>query len=92
MKKLRNNQNGVGHIVGIVLLLVVVAVAAIGYRVAQNSDANKVDSSAQPAAVVVPSKIQSTADVKKADRALDNSGIDGSVDPNSLNNDLNSLL
>jgi hypothetical protein len=90
MKKL-NNQ-GVGHIVGIVLLVVVVAVAAIGYRVAQNSDANQVSSTSEAPGVVVPDKIQSTADVKKADRALDNSGIDGSVDPSTLDQDIDSLL
>lgn len=90
MKKL--NQQGVGHIVGIVLLLVVVGVALIGYRVAQNSDANQVSNTTDAPAVVVPDKIQSTADVKKADRALDNSGIDGSVDPTTLDQDINSLL
>jgi hypothetical protein len=92
MKDFHKDQRGVGHIIGIVLLLVIVGVAAIGYRVAQTSDANTVSDTATPAAVIVPSKIQSTADVKKADRALDNSGIDGSVDPSSLDNDINSLL
>jgi hypothetical protein len=90
MKKL--NSQGVGHIVGIVLLLVVVGVAVIGYRVAQTSDANTVSSTTNVPAVVVPDKIQSTADVKKADRALDNSGIDGSVDPSTLDKDIDSLL
>jgi hypothetical protein len=90
MKKL--NQNGIGHVVAVVFLLVVVVIAAIGYKVAQNSDAANVSTNAEPAAVVVPDKFQSTADVKKADRALDKSGIDGSVDPSSLDSDLNSLL
>lgn len=90
MKQLHNSQQGVGHLAAIVLVLVVAAVAVIGYRVAQNS--NTTTTSNSPAAIVVPDKIQSTADVKKADRALDNSGIDGSVDPNTLDGDLNSLL
>ena len=90
MKKL--NSQGVGHVVGIVFLVVILGVAAVGYRVAKTSDANTVSDTTNVPAVVVPDKIQSTADVKKADRALDNSGIDGSVDPSDLDQDINALL
>jgi hypothetical protein len=86
------NQKGIGHVAGVVLVLVVLAVGAVGYRVYQNSTQSSESTTLTSNPVSVPDKFKTTADLKKADRALDNSGIDGSVDPNSLNQDLSFLL
>lgn len=88
MKKL--NQQGIGHIV-LALAIVVLGVATFaGLRVMQSStsgsQSNVVSRSGEPKV------IKSKADVKKASVSLDNTAIDGAVNPASLDKDLNSLL
>ncbi|MDB5164774.1 MAG: hypothetical protein JWL89_400, partial [Candidatus Saccharibacteria bacterium] len=40
----------------------------------------------------VPATLKSASDVRKADKALDNTAIDGQVNPNRLDSDLDALL
>jgi predicted negative regulator of RcsB-dependent stress response len=90
MKKLLNNEHGIGHILAFVAVAVIVAVGLVGYRVMQNdSTGSTVTTSSSHA---VPKTIKTKADVQKASKALDSTAIDGAVNPNELDNDLNSLL
>ncbi|HSX36900.1 MAG TPA: hypothetical protein VLG13_02160 [Patescibacteria group bacterium] len=87
MTNFRSNQKGIAHL-GLLLLVVVVAAAgAVAYRVHQSSTSTSTAS----ITAKVPAKISTTADLTKASAALDATNID-SVNPNSLDSDLNSLL
>jgi hypothetical protein len=88
------NQNGSGHIVLIVGLIVVAAVAVAGYRVVQNTDTGTPETSTSVSsnASEPPETIKNTADLNKASASLDNNSIDRGVDPNQLDSDLNALL
>jgi predicted negative regulator of RcsB-dependent stress response len=90
--KVSRNQSGIGHLVLILSLVVVAAVAFAGYRVVKNSDNGNSSDQASTAYTAVPDKISNKADLQKASQALDNTAIDSSVNPSSLDNDLNSLL
>ncbi len=86
-----NNQRGSSHIVLILGVVVVVAVAAVGYRVVSSTDTGTANTSIS-AKTSEPASIKSSADIKKASAALDDTAIDGSVNPAQLDRDLNSLL
>jgi flagellar basal body-associated protein FliL len=87
------SQAGSSHIVALVGVLVIAVVAFAGYRVLHSSTpvdtASSKTSTAETAQV--PSAIKSKSDVTEASKALDSTQIDDSVNPNSLNDDLNAL-
>ncbi len=88
--KLLHNQNGSSHLVALLVLGVVVLVGAVGYRVMNSASTDTVTPqaavSSQP--TKVPDTISSNVDLKKAGAALDSTNIDGGVNANQLNNDL----
>ena len=86
------NQKGSTHIVAVVGVLVIAVAGFVGYRVL-NANQTESAGSAKPVATqsTVPKKISTKADVIKASKALDETAIDGSVNPNQLDQDLNSL-
>ena len=85
------NQKGNTALVTMAII-VVAAVGFAGYRVTRHTTTITPDSGlASTASQQPPTTITSTADLKKAGQALDNTTIDSSVDPNSLDSDLNSL-
>jgi hypothetical protein len=90
--KTSSNQAGSGHLVLLVALAVIVVVGVVGYRVAHNTDTGTTTNLNPVSASAVPATIKSTADLKKADQALDSTTIDNSVNPNQFDNDINSLL
>lgn len=92
MKSLVRNQRGFGHVGVLVLVAVVAVVGLVGYRVVKSADSLNGSDASFSASTTVPKSINSTADVKKASAALSNTPIDGTVNPNQLNNDLSSLL
>lgn len=84
------NQRGSSHLVLLLGLLVISVAGFVGYRVMQ------VDSpivSTAPALLSSdgPKTIKSSADLKKAESALDNTAIDGGVNPGALDSDLNAV-
>ena len=83
------NQRGSSHLVLILAVVVVVVAGVVGYRVMNTSETNTdvVSSKASE-----PDSIKSTADVKRASAALDDTAIDGPVNPDQLDSDLNALL
>jgi uncharacterized protein HemX len=90
--KVTRNQQGIGHFAGLVVILVVLAIGVVGYRVVRsNSDSQISNNDSTLSSNSVPKAIKDTADVTKADKALDATSIDSSVNPNQLDSDLNAL-
>lgn len=103
MRTSKLNQAGAAHLVAILAVVVVVAVAFAGYRVMQaNQTANDaVTTSAKktassPSSSVTsadaPAKIETKADVQQAAKTLDADALESDLDPAQLDADLNSLL
>lgn len=94
MKTYRNTQHGGSHVV---LLIVVVLVAVVGfaaYRVmgAQKKTTVSNATTSGQSTVATPAKIQSKADVTQASKSLDSVQIDSGLDSSALDADLNSLF
>lgn len=90
----QKSQSGSAQLV-ILLLLVLVVVAAVGWRVLKNdhkTSTNNAASSTAPLATQPPSTISNASDLSTAQAALNQANIDGDLNPNSLNADVNSLL
>lgn len=89
MKK--HTQKGFAHL-GILLLVLVVAVVALaGYKVYKNGQ-NTVTNSSVTAAGQAIQPIKSAADLNTAQNTLNNTNLDGDLNPDALNQDVNSLL
>ncbi|HET6863945.1 MAG TPA: hypothetical protein VFH37_01985 [Candidatus Saccharimonadales bacterium] len=87
-------QNGFAHPGLILMLLVVVAIALIGYKVVQNHN-NTALSSTSPnssLATQTPQAIKSTADLNTAENSLNSQNIDGDLNPGQYNQDVSNLL
>jgi hypothetical protein len=90
--KISRNQAGSGHLVLLAALALIVVVGVVGYRVANNTDTGTTTDLNPVQATTVPASIKTSADLQKASNALDTTTIDNSVNPDSFNNDVNSLL
>lgn len=87
------NQRGSSQIIILVAVVVVAIVGVAGYRVYnQNSNATTTTKSTAVIKSTVPSSIKSNADVTQATKALDTTNIDGTVNPTTLDSDLNAVL
>jgi hypothetical protein len=82
------NQRGSSHLILLVAVLVIAAVAFVGFRV--RNDDSPLISSTSNGNTNLPKAINSPADLNKADKALDATNVD-SVNPNQLDSELNSL-
>ena len=90
MKK--SNSQGFG-LVAVLLLVVVVGVVAFGaVRVLGANKTSLADSSTILSHSKVPAKVKTTADLRQASKALDETPVESGVNPDQLNNDLDSLL
>ncbi len=87
---LHRNQIGSMHLFVVVAVGVILAVGVIGYRISQSD--THLAGNAPVNSSKGPAKIKTTADLKKADKALDATPIDGDVNPNQLDTDLNAVL
>jgi hypothetical protein len=93
--KIVKNQQGFGTVEILILGVVIIAIAGVGYVVLNRQNSKLSNSpSAKPAAVEtkMPDKITSKSDLIKAGKALDQQQIDAKLDPNQLNQDIKSLL
>jgi|GEM_PF-3338962 len=91
------SQAGIAHVVLLVMVLVVVAaVVLVGVRVMQNQNTGEDSStSSLPVAsnkATVPNTINNASDLSKAQTALNQANVDGDLNPDSLNADVNSVL
>jgi hypothetical protein len=91
MTNVFRNQNGASHIVALVGVLVIAVVAFGGYRVLNATEPDQGSDTVVVSQNKVPAQLKSTADVKKADNALESTAIDTSVNPDTLNSDIDSL-
>jgi uncharacterized protein (UPF0333 family) len=90
MKK--QSQSGFAHF-GLLLLVLVAVVAFAGYKVSQNqSSKTPVASTATPATAQVIPTIKTSADLDTAQSTLNSQNVDGDLNPDSLNQDVSSLL
>ncbi len=88
--RLHTNQHGNTHLVAFLAIGVILAVGLVGYRISQND--THLAGNAPVSTSTEPKTIKSTADVQKASKALDATAIDGDVNPNKLDDDLNAIL
>jgi Tfp pilus assembly protein PilX len=90
---MKKTQQGFAHL-ALILLLIVVAVAAYaGYKVVKNHQ--KITSANQTSTSITstPSQaINSKADLDKAANTLNGQKVDSDLNPDSLNNDVSTLL
>lgn len=90
---MKRTQKGFAHLALLLLLVVVVAAAYVGYKVVK-SHQQAATSSQTSTGVTKPvsATIKSTTDLDKASATLNSQDIDSQLNPDSLNNDVQSLL
>jgi hypothetical protein len=88
------NQNGIGHIVAVGVVLFLLVVGFAGYKVITMNKVTNTAASTAAATGKVPNTISSKADLVQASKALDNSStqVDSSLNDSSLDADLNDML
>jgi hypothetical protein len=86
------NQQGIAHLTGILVILVLLIVGVVGYRVVRaNTDNQLSNNESSLSESSVPNSFKSTADVTRADKALEKTSVDDSLNPNQLDSDINAL-
>jgi hypothetical protein len=93
MKTTSPNQNGIGHLALIFVLVFVAVVGFAGYTVMTNKPADDTNSSVT-LSPEVPEKISSREDLVTTSKALDgsSSAVDGGLNDAALDADLNDML
>ena len=90
---MKKRSNGFAHLGILLLLVALVAIALVGYKVAKNSSDNSKLSNSTASVTTQPVQtIKSTADLNSAETTLNSQNIDGDLNPDSLNQDVQSLL
>lgn len=88
----RSNKGSV-PIILIVAIVTVCVVGFAGYRVMHRDDAESNRSSTQEVTTKsVPQEFKNTADINQAEQALDSDGSDTSLNPNTVDGDIRTLL
>lgn len=90
MKK--RSQTGIAHLGLLLLLLVIVIVALIGYKVWNNHRNTSASTQGTASIQSTGQAINSTADLNQAETQLNATNIDNDLNPNSFNQDTQSLL
>lgn len=90
----RLNQTGSHLLAALVGLVVLAGIGFAGYTVMHHQPAATTSTTTTASSSTVPASIKTTADLTTTEHALDNasSQVDGSLNDNSLNSDLNDLL
>lgn len=76
----------------LILAVVVVVIAVIGFKIVNKQSGLASDSSTDSSQAALPSKISSKADARKAAKALDSQPIDSQLNPNQFDASIKSLL
>jgi hypothetical protein len=94
MKRLSSDQNGIGHLAVLVLVVTVAVVAGIGYKVTNGAPTTPTTTASVTASTKTKAKAtaKNTATVDAATKGLDATDVNGSVDPSQLDADVNNLL
>ena len=86
------HQRGSTHLV---LLLAVALIAVAGFAAYRVLNADTPNASSSPISIRgekdAPNDIKSSADLQKASNALDSTPIDGDINPDQLDSDINAL-
>lgn len=90
MGNLRKNQDGFEHVALIVVLVVVIAIASVGYKIS-NKPVSKAVTVNKTATATVPTSIKSKSDVTSVKNSLDTSTIDSELNPSQLDKDMSDL-
>lgn len=86
-------QYGFAHLALVLLLLIAVIVGFTGYKVVKNrQQSSKATQTSTTITKTDPNIINSKADLDKAANMLKSQNVDGDLNPDSLNSDVNSLL
>lgn len=88
----RKNQRGFALAELLILAVVVVVIAVIGFKVINKPSDLANGSSTSNSQTALPSKISSKADARKAAKALDSQPIDSQLNPNQFDANIKSLL
>jgi Tfp pilus assembly protein PilX len=89
---MKRRQNGFAHLALLLLLVIVAVVAFAGYKVVKNHQDQTAANKTSTAVVESAGAIKSAADLDGASATLNNQNIDGDLNPDQPNNDVNSLL
>lgn len=85
-----NNQKGFAVVEIAIIIVIVAAISYVAFKVInKNSKTSPTLSSTQ---AVLPSKIQSKADISLTIKALDDTPISNKLNPDQLNSSISSLL
>lgn len=87
MKTVRNNQQGIGHLVVVAVIVIVGLIGLVGLRV-MRAPAPKATVSSGTSRVAPPVK----AEIQDASKSLDDSSADSGISADQLDSDINSLL
>jgi len=89
-------QNGFAHPGIILILLVILAVALIGFKVVRTHNKAIVSTAGSGTTVTQTAQdsqaIKTSADLNTAENSLNSQNIDGDLNPGGYNQDVNSLL
>lgn len=91
----KKSEQGVGHVLPILVMVVLVAITFVGYRVLKGQDKNTTPVSSQQATkakTAAPQTINSGKDLNQAQSAVNSSNVDSDLNPNQMDSDVNSLL
>lgn len=91
MKRMKLNEKGIGHLLALLAVAVVLAVGFAGWRVLQRGQSADSAATSNAASQTVP-VLETKADVSKAAGELDALSVENTLDPNTLDSDLNALL
>ena len=93
MTQLRSNQHGAGLLVVVLAVVVVGALAVVGYRVVNsNATPTSTDNTSGLSSTAAPKSINNKSDLQRADSALDETPIDRGVATDSLDTEIKTLL
>lgn len=85
-------QNGFAHLSLLLMLVIVAVIAFVGYDVMKSNKSANSDGSAVNSTVQKGDAIKTSADLDKAATTLDSENVDSDLNPDSLNQDVSSLL
>lgn len=83
------NQKGFSHTLVLVAAVVIAVVSVVGLRLL---DGGAPTGSQPSSSAVLPANIKTQADLNQAQKALDATAVDSSVNPEQLDTDINALL
>jgi flagellar basal body-associated protein FliL len=96
MQKNSRKQSGMAALTGMLVVVLVAAIAGVAWYVYSNNEAAKLDDGSASQTIVEKNEdapeIKSTTDIDEASKDLDDQEIDKTLDTTTLDSDINSLF